>query len=457
MPKKIFICYRRGDAGGYAHDLFSRLKSKFGSRNVTLDVRVIPPGHDFVGILTTSISACDIVLAVVGPDWPAILERRTTKDYVVEEIIAAIAYRKLIIPVLVGNARMPDEGDLPAEIRAFGRCQAVELRGSSYDADFRTLTRAVKRSGPQQGPCRLVSGVLGVALVLTLAGLVYVWMSTRDFSPKFFRTDQNIYASIKEDYYGPKLKGVNVAVERIVYVRYITPEFQIGIHAYLGIKRTPGSGLGWIDVKVASESYLDQKDVDWFQWDGEGAPTLTGTSRMGDNPNQFIVRPGSPSNFAIFKYYDDRVGGGDHFHFTLSGHDVGEGFPIIDNYVVVPRNNLDIFHVNKYLFDIVPCSWCSGGASIGFSSVSFKPVDTSAQQAQPARDLLSRFQLVATCSWDDKRCHDNYLPARREIGAIFSHDSFHSDVAVFHLSTKPRRDMVLLYRFCSEKEGEGCL
>jgi hypothetical protein len=166
------------------------------------------------------------------------------------------------------------------------------------------------------------------------------------------------------------------------------------------------------------------------------------------------VRPGAPSNFAIIKYYQDPAGEGDHFHFTLSGRDADESSPIIDNYVVVPREYLDVFDINRYLFDLVPCRWCSRGVSLSFSSIAFKPVDASAEAAQPARDLLSKLLAISQCPWDKARCAENYEPVKRVISGIFYGDSFGSDVAVFHLATPPRRDMVLLYRFCAE--GKGC-
>jgi hypothetical protein len=467
LKKKIFINYRRKDTGGHAHALFEKLARKFGAGNVKFDVvGLVPPGHDFEVVLKKSIADCDVMLSVVGPDWGEALKlrtnednaaeeqtRRASKDYVVEEIAIAMAFHREIIPVLVGGAQMPDPADLPQAIRAFALRQAVELRSNSYDAGFRTLHDAIKRSGPPRGT--LIGAGLGFALGATLVGvaLAYLWMSPRDFTHDFFRKDRNIYDSIRADYYGSALKSENVTVGKIVYVRYITPEFQVGIHAYLDVDRGSKDGEGWIDTKVSSANQLNLKRVDWFQWGGNATPILSGTSRDGENPNRIIVRPGSPTNFAIIKYYDDKAGGGDHFHFTLSGGDAGESSPVIENYVVVPRKHLDVFDINRYLFDLVPCDWCWGSVSISFSSVLFEPIDASTEKARPARDLLSQLASIEKCPWNESRCTENYERARRKTATIFSDGAFHSDVAVFHFATRPRRDMVLLYRFCSNSKG----
>ena len=46
-PKRIFICYRRDDAEGYAGRIYDRLHARFAGR-VFMDVTGINPGADFI-------------------------------------------------------------------------------------------------------------------------------------------------------------------------------------------------------------------------------------------------------------------------------------------------------------------------------------------------------------------------------------------------------------------------
>jgi TIR domain len=53
-------------AGKRLHD---RLAQAFGRNNLFMDVDHIPAGVDFVDYLHSQVAACDIFLAVIGPNW----------------------------------------------------------------------------------------------------------------------------------------------------------------------------------------------------------------------------------------------------------------------------------------------------------------------------------------------------------------------------------------------------
>lgn len=90
----------------------------FGKENVFLDVGSIPFGVDFRKYLNEQVSAHDVVLVVIGPDWSRIMQERASQknDFVRIEIESALQQEKLVIPVLVKNATMPSFADLPASI-----------------------------------------------------------------------------------------------------------------------------------------------------------------------------------------------------------------------------------------------------------------------------------------------------------------------------------------------------
>ena len=65
----IFINYRRDDAPGVAGRLGDRLAKSFSRRAIFMDVDAMRPGLDFVKQLEEQVSKCDVLLAIIGPNW----------------------------------------------------------------------------------------------------------------------------------------------------------------------------------------------------------------------------------------------------------------------------------------------------------------------------------------------------------------------------------------------------
>src|SRR5260370_37483262 len=109
----IFINYRRDDSISTAGRLHDRLAQTFGRKNLFMDVDHIPAGVDFVDYLHSQEAACDVVLAVIGPNWLNAkddLGRRrfdNPDDVVTIESAAALARNIRVIPVLDHVARAP--------------------------------------------------------------------------------------------------------------------------------------------------------------------------------------------------------------------------------------------------------------------------------------------------------------------------------------------------------------
>ena len=69
MTKKIFISYRRVDAEYAADRVYRSLFETFPQDNVFMDVDTILPGMNFRKILKKWVDQCDILLALIGPNW----------------------------------------------------------------------------------------------------------------------------------------------------------------------------------------------------------------------------------------------------------------------------------------------------------------------------------------------------------------------------------------------------
>lgn len=158
MPK-IFINYRREDSEAMTGRIHDHLEPHFGSDNVFIDVNTIPAGADFRKHLEEAISKCDVVLVVIGQQWlrvkfregPLLGQRRLDdpRDFVRIEIQSALARRIPVIPVLVGNAKMPPEQMLPKEIKDLCYRHAIELRsGKDFRVHMQRLILSLEKMAP---------------------------------------------------------------------------------------------------------------------------------------------------------------------------------------------------------------------------------------------------------------------------------------------------------------------
>ncbi|HUG90094.1 MAG TPA: protein kinase [Planctomycetaceae bacterium] len=153
MPR-IFISYRRDDSIDIAGRIYDRLEGEFGREAVFIDVDAIPPGVDFREHLTSAVGACDVLLAVIGDEWLEVRHeagllagtRRLDDpaDFVRIEIEAALTRGIRVIPVLVGQAKMPAPERLPAELAQLAFRNAAEVRsGRDFRGHVERLIKAL--------------------------------------------------------------------------------------------------------------------------------------------------------------------------------------------------------------------------------------------------------------------------------------------------------------------------
>ena len=122
MPS-IFISYRRSDSGGHAVRLFERLSYWFPKDELFFDLDSVETGDDFPELIGQAIRAAKVVLVVIGPEWLDVLNWRATEpdvDFVRREVAIAVQRRVagdvVLLPLLVGGAKMPKKKRLHAEL-----------------------------------------------------------------------------------------------------------------------------------------------------------------------------------------------------------------------------------------------------------------------------------------------------------------------------------------------------
>ena len=103
-----------------------------------MDVDAIEPGLDFVKVLDEQVSGCDVLLAIIGPNWTHAKtsngQRRLADpdDFVHIELASALQRDIRVIPVLIDGAQMPRADELPKPLRPLVRRNAVTVRHQSH-------------------------------------------------------------------------------------------------------------------------------------------------------------------------------------------------------------------------------------------------------------------------------------------------------------------------------------
>jgi hypothetical protein len=150
MSGKIFICYRREDTRWSARSVNDRLTTHFDQKQVFMDIEGIGLGKDFVKEIENSVGECDVLVAVIGMHWLTSKDEQgrrldNPEDFVRMEIATALKRDVLVIPVLVDGAPMPRSADLPDNLKALVRRNALRLSEAGFNDDCRRLIAAIEQ------------------------------------------------------------------------------------------------------------------------------------------------------------------------------------------------------------------------------------------------------------------------------------------------------------------------
>jgi TIR domain/Clp amino terminal domain, pathogenicity island component len=145
----IFISYRRNDAPLYAQLLFKGLREEVPDVFIFRDLDTLQPGMEFAKAINETVAAADFVLAIIGKRWAGGSAKTGTRiqqpeDLVRLEIAAGFQHQKVVIPCLVGGAKMPSKKDLPPELHALLGRNAVTLSDASFSRDVSVLMSMLK-------------------------------------------------------------------------------------------------------------------------------------------------------------------------------------------------------------------------------------------------------------------------------------------------------------------------
>jgi len=150
MAAKVFLCYRRDETAGYAGRVQDRLAQEFGRDLLFMDVDTVPLGVNFVTVLHNQVAKCEVLLAVIGPNWLDARDEDGTrrlddpKDFVRIEIGAALQRDIPVIPILLDGAKVPKANQLPKDLEELSLRNGLDVRHASFHNDMDRLIRGLK-------------------------------------------------------------------------------------------------------------------------------------------------------------------------------------------------------------------------------------------------------------------------------------------------------------------------
>jgi hypothetical protein len=129
MPK-ILLSYRRADEIGTAARIFEYLCNYYGRNNVLSPDSEASLRSDFLTHIYDKVRDSDIVCVVIGSNW---MGKSHSGDYLIGNdfdpvrllIKEAINQRKILLPLLVDDGRMPSLQELPNDIQQLSYCNAL--------------------------------------------------------------------------------------------------------------------------------------------------------------------------------------------------------------------------------------------------------------------------------------------------------------------------------------------
>ncbi len=181
--KNIFISYRRKDSGDVTGRIYDRLCESFDEEQIFKDVDSIPIGVDFKKYIDEQVGQCAILLAIIGPYWTSVTDEdgniriKSSSDFVRTEIESALRRNIPVVPILVRNASMPKEDQLPETLKPLLFKNGTKVRADpDFHNDMDRLIHGLKKhlSTGIRIPKKLRYVLLGIgAIAAIITGVMF--------------------------------------------------------------------------------------------------------------------------------------------------------------------------------------------------------------------------------------------------------------------------------------------
>ncbi|MFT3955321.1 MAG: toll/interleukin-1 receptor domain-containing protein [Piscinibacter sp.] len=153
MTTGIFISYRRDDTRQAAGRLADDLGDALGAERIFRDIEKIELGVDFEQALNQALVNCEVMLVLIGRQWSAITDAQGRRrleqpgDWIRTEIVTALRRGIRVVPVLIDGADLPQESELPEDLKPLVRRQALAVEDARWKSDMGRLAESLSRLG----------------------------------------------------------------------------------------------------------------------------------------------------------------------------------------------------------------------------------------------------------------------------------------------------------------------
>ena len=116
-----------------------------------MDTSSLKPGERWPACLQAALEACEVVLAMIGPEWLKASDewgyRRIDKpeDWVRKELDFALANDKVVVPVMIGGAVIPPSEKLPPSLVNLFDSNVLEVRSHYWEHELAMLDGQLRR------------------------------------------------------------------------------------------------------------------------------------------------------------------------------------------------------------------------------------------------------------------------------------------------------------------------
>ena len=133
---------------GVAGRMYDRLRHHFGNDAVFMDIDSIPFGVDFREHIDAAVGQCDVLLALIGPNWAGDSEGHRQlndrTDLVRIELESALKRNLPVIPILIDHAKMPDVAKTAAVAQALAFRNVIDVdQGRDFHPHVDRLIRGI--------------------------------------------------------------------------------------------------------------------------------------------------------------------------------------------------------------------------------------------------------------------------------------------------------------------------
>lgn len=145
MKEGVFISYRREGSSTFAGILYDMLCNQFPASLIFKDKNKLLPGKDFREGIDRAIDQAHTMLVLIDRNWLVTRDKKEKNrlfhkdDFIRYEIKSALEKEINIIPVIFEGGQMPNEKDLPDEIKRLCNYQAFFIDTDSVTSSLNRL------------------------------------------------------------------------------------------------------------------------------------------------------------------------------------------------------------------------------------------------------------------------------------------------------------------------------